>query len=196
MPTEGGDLVFDDVRPWPFDFLRVEDLVSGGFTTWVRGLPPAERAAAAAFTVGWAHTEGKRVLKELAAERGPVDPAVEFVMDGPGAEVVPPDTTLESAMAELDRALDSLDRALGRNPSTYRFCTSCREREGDCHCSFLGKVPSWEARDAVTHEPEEPDLVEEWGLGSEVAELREHQRTTTADLCSHDPLDEEDCEWS
>lgn len=180
MPTKGDDPMLDD-RPWPFDFLQVEDLVSGGFTAWVRQLPPDERAAVVAFTIGWARTEGRRVLRELALERSPIDPVVDFVMNGPGAEIIPPGTTFESAMADLDRALDELDRALEEGPSTtYRFCTSCREREGDCHCSFLGKTPSWEARNGVTHEPVgEPDLVEEWGLGSEIEELKESRRTKT-----------------
>lgn len=34
---------------------------------------------------------------------------------------------------------------------TYRFCTVCREQEGDCHCAFLGKTPNWEVRDRRTH---------------------------------------------
>lgn len=36
---------------------------------------------------------------------------------------------------------------------TYRFCLSCREQEGDCHCSFVGKEPKWEIRDRQTHQP-------------------------------------------
>ena len=35
--------------------------------------------------------------------------------------------------------------------SVYRFCVVCREREGDCHCAFLGKTPRWEVRDGETH---------------------------------------------
>lgn len=35
--------------------------------------------------------------------------------------------------------------------TTYRFCRTCREREGDCHCGFLGSEPRWEIRDAQTH---------------------------------------------
>lgn len=168
---------FDGARPDPFSFLEVEDLVSG-FTSWVHRLPPDERAAVAAFVLGWAHTEGKRVLQELFTEQGPVDPMV---------EVVPPDTTLEFAMADLDRALNPLHILEGgvcpaegcSEPILWTPSGLC------CRAGHGGLVES------VSSDPLDP--VEEWGLGSEVAELRESQGPKNPDPRGHDPLDGEDC---
>lgn len=163
---------FDGARPDPFSFLEVEDLVSG-FTSWVHRLPPDERAAVAAFVLGWAHTEGKRVLQELFTEQGPVDPMVEFVLHGPGPEVVPPDNPLRILEGAVCPA-EGCSEPILWTPS------------GLCCCAGHGGLV-----ESVSSDPLDP--VEEWGLGSEVTELRESQGPKNPDPCDHDPLDGEDC---
>ncbi len=178
---------FDDVRPDPFSFLLVEDLVGGSFTAWVNGLPPSERAAVVAWVHAWSMTEGERIRRALEFEFGgsspasrPLapgytavhdawknrvvsedydgtpwtkehvehmqlgvdaegrvtvsvpevllpkgDPFVDFILNGPGVEMIPPGATLESEFAKLDRMLDNLDGIdkFGRSSSELRDAT-------------------------------------------------------------------------
>ena len=62
------------------------------------GKKPFERPTVTRMPPGWTPADHPTA-------KAPIDPALHFILHGPGEEMIPPGETLESAMAKLDEVL-------------------------------------------------------------------------------------------